>query len=166
MSSRLPFVLAVTTWIGACAATTEVPDGERTRAAFVFEVDESVVIERDVDVVFAYVADFRNDATWRSEVVRMDVASPGAPALGTRTTEVARVLGEDLTTVTEVIRYDEGREITARTVAGAPLWLSSERTCERVRGGTRFRYRCAPRTTRSTRRACSRSATPASFGAT
>jgi uncharacterized protein YndB with AHSA1/START domain len=87
-------------------------------------VTSSVVIQRPVDEVFAFVADMRNNLRWQAEsgLQRVTVEPDGPVGVGTRITEAWRFMGQESVTTSEITEYEPGRRLTRRTLtAGAPI---------------------------------------------
>jgi hypothetical protein len=102
-------------------------------------VAASIVIQRPAAEVFAFVSNAENDLRWRSEVVSMKNLGSPPGGVGTRTVEVARVLGKQLETTTEITEFVPGVRMARRTVAG-PTPVITARSVVAVEGGTRFTY--------------------------
>lgn len=87
-------------------------------------VTSSVIIQRPVDEVFAFVADMRNNLRWQAEsgLQRVTVEPDGPVGVGTRITEVWRFMGRETVSTSEITTYEPGRSLTRRTLtAGAPI---------------------------------------------
>src|SRR5689334_20592218 len=101
-------------------------------------VQSSIVIARPVEQVFAFAANYENDGQWRSEVRQMKYESMPVQ-VGTRATEVSNVFMQNLTTVTEVTRYDLNSNVSSKSISGmVPIVVS--RDFRSVSGGTEFTY--------------------------
>ncbi len=125
-------LLLVAFWVFAALRLTE---GEQS----IVGVKTSVVILRPPAEVFAFVSNAENDVRWRSEVISMKNETPEPSGTGTRTVEVARVLGKQLETTTEIVEFVPAVRMSRRTVSG-PTPVSTVREVVAVEGGTRFTY--------------------------
>jgi uncharacterized membrane protein len=108
--------------------------------------ESSVVIDRPVAEVSAFLCDLANDPRWRREWVGARPDSDGPVAVGSATTLVGQFLGRRTEVVYEVTRHEPGRLTQWRTVSG-PLPLTFARAFEPVGGGgTRvtFTYEAEP----------------------
>jgi hypothetical protein len=105
----------------------------------IVEVRTSVVILRPPAEVFAFVSNAENDVHWRSEVISMKNETSERSGTGTRTVEVAKVLGKQLVTTTEIVEFVPAVRMSRRTVSG-PTPVSTAREVAAVEGGTRFTY--------------------------
>lgn len=94
-----------------------------------FSVSESVLVDRPVAQVFAYVTDYRNDVLWRKGVKTMMVAPEGQAGIGTQTTEGMRAYGRTLTTVAEVTGFEMNRRADFQSLSG-PMAVSGSRIFE------------------------------------
>jgi uncharacterized membrane protein len=99
-------------------------------------VAASVVVRGPIAEVFAYVADFRNDPAWRSEVREMRYLSDGPPAVGTRVRETSVLWGRRVVTESVLTVFEPGRRVAFAAVSG-PFRVSGSRSFEPVAGGTR-----------------------------
>ena len=94
----------------------------------------SVVIARDVDTVFAFVADGTTARQWRSGV--LDVALESGSGAGARYRQGVRGPGgRRIAADYEVTAYEPGRRLAFRAVAG-PVRPAGEYRFEPADGGT------------------------------
>jgi uncharacterized membrane protein len=69
----------------------------------------SVEINRPADQIWAYVADYGNDTSWRAGVRQMHPSRPGPAQVGVTTHEVLRLLGLSFRTDASIDRVEAGR---------------------------------------------------------
>jgi uncharacterized membrane protein len=69
----------------------------------------SVEIDRPASDVWAYVADYENDTSWRAGVSQMRPSMPGPARAGVTTHEALRLLGATFITDATVHRVEDGR---------------------------------------------------------
>lgn len=69
----------------------------------------SVEINRPADQVWAYVADYGNDTSWRAGVRQMHPSRPGPAQVGVTTHEALRLLGMTFRTDATIDRVETGR---------------------------------------------------------
>ena len=69
----------------------------------------SIKINRPADQVWAYVADYGNDTSWRASARQMHPSRPGPAQVGVTTHEVLRLLGLTFRTDASIDRVDAGR---------------------------------------------------------
>ena len=77
---------------------------------------QSVVINRPVEQVFAFVSDLENDPPW-SGAAEMRRTSPGPVGIGTTFQQRDRLLGRRLELTLRVVGYEPNRKITLRTTS-------------------------------------------------
>ena len=99
-------------------------------------VRSSVVVDQPVDVVFAYVADYRNDPMWRPEVTEMRYLTDEPIGVGIHALETSVLWGRRVVTESFVSRYEPNRGFDWDYVSG-PYRVRGSRTFESVEGRTR-----------------------------
>ena len=115
----------------------------------IHKVQESVVINRPLADVFAFVSDPRNDSKWRRDVVAVRSTSNRPPAVGSTFTWVVKPpAGREDEMEIELAEYEPHRRVRIRAMSGA---MRPELTYlfEPVGGATRVTravdVRCGPR---------------------
>ena len=106
------------------------------------KIEESIVIDRRPEDVFAFLEVRSNDATWMSAVVQSewlestatDLAAP--IRVGRRGRMLLKLPGHRAEFIDEVIEYEPGRRIAHRTVRG-PIPLNTACICEPTGDGCR-----------------------------
>jgi uncharacterized protein YndB with AHSA1/START domain len=78
---------------------------------------QSVVINRPVDQVFAYVSDLENDPPWTG-AAELRRTSQGPIGVGTTYQQRDRILGRPLDLALEVVGYQPNHKITLKTTSG------------------------------------------------
>jgi Polyketide cyclase / dehydrase and lipid transport len=116
------------------------PGGSMTATRSIITVETSIVIQRPTSQVFAFVSNAENDIQWRSEVVSMKNVTPAPHGAGTRTVEVAKVLGKQLETTTEIVEFVPDVRMSRRTLSSQTP-VTTARSVWAVEGGTRFTYK-------------------------
>ena len=100
-------------------------------------VEESIVISRSPEDVFAFLAVRSNDPAWMAAVVESEWLDPAAnPGVGRRGRMAMKMFGRRAEYVDEVTAYEPGRKIAHRTVEG-PFDLNTACLAEPVDGGCR-----------------------------
>ena len=105
----------------------------------------SVEIDRSASEVWAYVADYGNDPSWRAAVTQMRPSEPGPAQVGVTTYELLRLLGMTFRTDAIIDRVEAGRLLEWRAhdrqkqLQGSrlvePTGPASSRFTEVVEGG-------------------------------
>lgn len=103
-------------------------------------VEESVVIARSRQEVFAYIVKAENLPIWDSMTIEAEQVGSGEPGLGTRTRGVSRLLGKRMHWTSEVTAFEPDALATYSTVGGR-LKFSATTKLEPAEEGTRFTYR-------------------------
>jgi hypothetical protein len=101
-------------------------------------ITRSIVVQRPVAVVFAFVADARNNPRWQSRSgLRQTIQTPDGPVrVGTRIIETWRFLGRDAAAISEVTEYVLNQRYVRTQVGSAGPIASGEIRMEPVAGGT------------------------------
>ncbi|HIN06702.1 MAG TPA: hypothetical protein EYM65_10790, partial [Dehalococcoidia bacterium] len=60
--------------------------------------ESSLVINRPIDAVFAYLADIAKGMEWQSELLEVQQTSDGPVGIGTNLREIRRLLGRNMET--------------------------------------------------------------------
>jgi carbon monoxide dehydrogenase subunit G len=99
--------------------------------------DDSVVVERPPEEVFAYLSDPATFPEWQASVLESKQESPGAITSGTRIREVSKFLGRRMETILEVTAYEPGRQFSLKVVSG-PIPFDVRQNLQPVEGGTKI----------------------------
>jgi uncharacterized protein YndB with AHSA1/START domain len=103
-------------------------------------IASSVVVQRPVEEVFAFVTDARNNPQWQAQSgLRQTIQTPDGPVgVGTRVIETWRFLGRDAASISEVTEYVLNRRYVRTQVGSAGPIARGELLVEPVAGGTRL----------------------------
>lgn len=102
-------------------------------------VTTSIVIQRPVEDVFAFITDARNHPQWQasSGLQRIQQIPDGPVGVGTRITEVWKFMGMESESTSEVTEYEPSRKYARRSISGGSPIKEGTTTFESVDGGTR-----------------------------
>ena len=106
------------------------------------KIEESIIIDRRPEDVFAFLEVRSNDATWMAAVVESEwldgtTTDPPAPiGVGRRGRMLLKLPGRRAEFIDEVTEYEPGRRIAHRTVNG-PIPLNTACICEPAGDGCR-----------------------------
>ena len=100
-------------------------------------VEASVVINRPVEEVFAFVTTPENDPQWRSGMLESKQTSEGPKGVGTTEQGVVQLLGRRIEWTAEATEYEPNKKVKDKVAAG-PMSAEQSQTFEPVEGGTRF----------------------------
>lgn len=100
----------------------------------------TVVVNRPVDEVFAFVTDARNNLLWQagSGLKEIRQAPDGPVGVGTRITEVRTFMGRTVEDVSEVTEYEPSRKYTRSPIKDSGPVKGGDMLFEPVAEGTRW----------------------------
>jgi uncharacterized protein YndB with AHSA1/START domain len=110
---------------------------EISSEAIMIRAEKSVVIERSVEDVFAYVGDQTNAVHWQAGLVEVRRLTDDPPGVGTKYTIVRRFMGRKMAADNEYVAFEPGRRIAFRTTSG-PMPLEASYLVEPVAEGARL----------------------------
>ena len=99
--------------------------------------DSSVLINRPVEEVFAFVTEPGNSTLWQSGCLESVKTSEGPVGVGTTGREVRRFLGLQIETTGEVTDFEPNKRSSVKTTSG-PAQGQATWTFESAGGGTTF----------------------------
>jgi uncharacterized protein YndB with AHSA1/START domain len=86
--------------------------------------ERSVVIDRPIEEVFAYVTDQTNTPNWQAGLVDVQRTTAGPIGVGTKHTFVRNFIGRRMEADNEYVAYEPDRLVTFRTTSGPSLVAS------------------------------------------
>ncbi len=100
----------------------------------------SVVVERPVAEVFAFVTDARNNPLWQSAAgLQESLQLPAGPiGVGTQITEIWHFMGMETQATSEVTAYEPDRRYTRHLLSGSSPVNQGTHVFEPVANGTRW----------------------------
>ena len=101
------------------------------------KVEHSVVINRPVPEVFAFVTDPANNTKWQEGLVESRMASSGAMEVGAQVTDVRKFLGRDMESKLEVLVYEPNKRYMQKVISG-PIPFESIQTFDPDVNGTKL----------------------------
>ncbi len=81
-------------------------------------VEESIIINRSIEEVFAYVADPTNALQWQDGLLEVRRTTDGPLGIGTKYTVVRKFLGRRVETTAEYIKYEPSKQIAFNGESG------------------------------------------------
>jgi uncharacterized protein YndB with AHSA1/START domain len=100
--------------------------------------EESVVVQRPIDEVFAYFTDPATLPEWQASALEAQLEGEGPMRAGSRAVETRKFLGRRMESTMEVLEYEPPRRFTIKTSAGpVPFQVTSDLSEED--GGTLVR---------------------------
>jgi uncharacterized protein YndB with AHSA1/START domain len=100
------------------------------------KVESSILIDRPVEEVFAYVVDPNNTAQWAGPVVEAKKTSEGPVGLGTTSSRVSQLLGRTMEATYEISEYELNSHYADKMTSG-PVPITSRISVAPVDGGTK-----------------------------
>jgi uncharacterized membrane protein len=100
-------------------------------------IEASVVINRPIEEVFAFVTDFENAPQWMSELVEGEQTSEAPVGVGTILRGVATPLGRRVESTQEVVEYEQNSKFAIKSTSG-PVASEDRYTFESVDGSTQI----------------------------
>jgi uncharacterized protein YndB with AHSA1/START domain len=85
-------------------------------------IDHTVTLRAPAAEVFEYLTDPEKATAWQSSLVDAHFSPAGRMQLGTRITEVRKVLGRKLESTVDVTEFEPPRRFGGRVVAGPVQW--------------------------------------------
>jgi len=99
------------------------------------KIELSVVVNRPVPEVFAFVTDPTNNPKWQESLVESRMTSPGPMGVGTQLTDVRKFMGRDIDSKLEVTAFEPNKTFAQKVISG-PLKFEVLQTFEPSGNGT------------------------------
>lgn len=100
------------------------------------KVEESIVIRRPIEEVFAFLADQTNAPNWQSGLLEVRRTTDGPVGIGTKHTAVRKFMGRRMEATNEYVVYEPNKEVTFTGTANSADFKHSYLT-EVAPGGTK-----------------------------
>jgi uncharacterized protein YndB with AHSA1/START domain len=100
------------------------------------KVELSVIINRPVAEVFAFVTDPANNAKWQDGLVESRLVSSGSVGVGAQITDVRKFIGRDMDSKLEVTAFEPNKKFGEKVISG-PLKFEIIETFEPSGDGTK-----------------------------
>jgi uncharacterized membrane protein len=82
------------------------------------KVEHSIVIDRPIPEVFAFVTDPVNNVKWQEGLVESRMASSTAMGVGAQVTDVRKFLGRDMESRLEVTVFEPNKRFAQKVISG------------------------------------------------
>jgi uncharacterized protein YndB with AHSA1/START domain len=102
--------------------------------------EQSSIIDRPIEEVFAFVGDQTNAPQWQSGLVEVRRTSDGALGVGTTHTFVRNFMRRRMEADNEYVAYEPNKRVAFKTTSG-PVRLEASYLFESAGGGTRLTSR-------------------------
>ena len=100
------------------------------------EIENVVVIDRPVEDVFAYIADFDNVSQWAGPVTEAKKTSEGPVGVGSTFSQFTNFLGRRAESTIEVTEYVPHSRVSQKSISG-PIMQEQSFLMEAVEEGTK-----------------------------
>ncbi len=100
-------------------------------------IEGSVVINRPVGEVFAYMLEIGNWLQWNSGMVEAEQTSAGPMGVGSTFRGLNEFLGQRMEWTSEITEYEPERKMRQRIISG-PMTIEQSLTFEHVEDGTKL----------------------------
>ena len=108
---------------------------------FVLELEGSIVINRPVSEVFAFMDDINREHDWQPYLVEWEqTPDPNQNGVGSIRRYVNRYMGRSITNVYETYEYEPGRKVMYQSTAEAAVQAEGGTLFEPSNGGTRVTF--------------------------
>ena len=81
--------------------------------------EKSIIINRPIEEVFAYVSDLQNGPEWQTELVEARRITDGPLSIGTQFTSVRKFMGRRLESGIEFTAYEPNKKIAFKSISGS-----------------------------------------------
>lgn len=102
--------------------------------------EASIIINRPVGQVFAAMVDSKNQPKWDIGLLEARLLPDGPVSVGTRITEVRKLMGRTTENTGEVIEFEPNAKITRKSV-DAPMMVLGTVTFAATPGGTKVNWK-------------------------
>jgi uncharacterized membrane protein len=102
-------------------------------------IDESIIINRPLEEVFAFMSETKNLPLWQTGVVEARHAPEGPVQVGTRLTLVRAMMGRKVEGTADIVEYAPPTRYVYKATSGPEV--TGVNTCEAVAEGTKFTTR-------------------------
>lgn len=100
-------------------------------------IEESILIRRPVDQVFAYATNVTNLTRWVADMVDVEMVSPEPMGIGATFKGANKVMGQRMPWTSQVTQYELNKSWGAVSTSGSTL-IEETMFFDSVEGGTKF----------------------------
>jgi uncharacterized protein YndB with AHSA1/START domain len=80
--------------------------------------EKSIIIDRPIEEVFAYVGDLETGSQWQSALLEVRRTTQGPLGIGTQFMSVRKFMGQKMEATVEFVTYEPNRQITFKSISG------------------------------------------------
>ena len=81
--------------------------------------EKTIIINRPIEEVFAFVGDLETGIQWQSALLEVRRTTQGPLGVGTQFTSVRKFMGQKVEATVEYVAYEPNRQIIFRSISGA-----------------------------------------------
>jgi uncharacterized membrane protein len=82
-------------------------------------VETSVLIDRPLEDVFAFIANVENNPVWQTGMQEAEITSEGPIGVGSTYSQLAKFLGRPVESTFEIVEYEDNHKIKGRSTSGS-----------------------------------------------
>lgn len=99
-------------------------------------IEESIIIHRPIEDVFAFISETRNFPLWQTDVLEARHTPEGPVQVGTKLTLVRAFMGRKMESTSDIVAYEPPTRYAFKTTSGPEV--TGVNQCETTAEGTRF----------------------------
>jgi len=99
-------------------------------------IEESIIINRPIEEVFAFMSETKNLPLWQTDVVEARHTPEGPVQVGTKMSIVRAFMGRKMEGTADIVEYAPPTRYAYKTTSGPEV--TGVNICEATDGGTRF----------------------------
>jgi uncharacterized membrane protein len=113
------------------------PNTSSKEAKEMKRIEASIVVNQPVEEVFAYMSNPENDSQWQSAVLESGFLGEGPMAVGAKTREVRKFMGQRMESEAEITAYEPNVKVAFKSTSG-PVQYEIWTTFETMDAGTKL----------------------------
>jgi uncharacterized protein YndB with AHSA1/START domain len=102
-------------------------------------IEESILINRPIEEVFAFMSETKNLPLWQTDVLEAQHAPEGPVQVGTKMTLVRAMMGRKMEGTADIVEFEPPTRYAYKTTSGPAV--TGVNTCEATAEGTKFTTR-------------------------
>ena len=99
-------------------------------------IEESIVIHRPIEEVFAFMSETKNLPLWQTDVLEARHTPEGPVQVGTKLTLVRAMMGRKMEGTADIVQYEPPTRYAYQTISGPSV--TGVNSCEATAEGTKF----------------------------
>lgn len=103
------------------------------------KMEQSIVINRTQEDVFAFIANPENETQWQADLLESKLTTDGKVGIGSKGRDMRQFMGKPVETTWEVTEYEPSHRMSFRVITG-PIPFQGSYLFETAPGGTKFTF--------------------------